>query len=138
LKCCSPTKWKALFNMFIEHQLKRVLKQNCVCSFLALTMHCTSSLHVKIFFKNEPNNWKRKILIPFIILGARPTSTPSPKRDQLVVLCYSNLVSHQSGCCFLSLPFRLRIYNYFLPWEEDVCVLVNPIKVGNCMVFCYS
>jgi hypothetical protein len=27
---------------------------------------------------------KRKILIPFIILGARPTSTPSPKRDQLV------------------------------------------------------
>ncbi len=56
----------------------------------------------------------------------------------LVVLCYSNLVSHQSGCCFLSLPFRLGIYNYFLPWEEDVCVLVNPIKVGNCLVFCYS
>jgi len=27
---------------------------------------------------------KRKILIPFIILGARPSSTPSPKRDQLV------------------------------------------------------
>jgi hypothetical protein len=48
------------------------------------------------------------------------------------------LVSHQSGCCFLSLPFRLGIYNYFLPWEEDVCVLVNPIKVGNCLVFCYS
>jgi len=29
---------------------------------------------------------KRKLLIPFIILGARPTSTPSPKRDQLVSL----------------------------------------------------
>ncbi len=25
-----------------------------------------------------------KILIPFIILGARPTSTPGPRRDQLV------------------------------------------------------
>jgi hypothetical protein len=25
-----------------------------------------------------------KILIPFIILGARPTSTPGPKRDRLV------------------------------------------------------
>jgi hypothetical protein len=24
-----------------------------------------------------------KILIPFIILGARPTSTPGPRRDQL-------------------------------------------------------
>jgi len=34
---------------------------------------------------------KRKILIPFIILGARPTSTPSPKRDQLVPLVGSNL-----------------------------------------------
>jgi len=27
---------------------------------------------------------KGKILIPFIILGARPTSPPSPKRGQLV------------------------------------------------------
>jgi hypothetical protein len=26
----------------------------------------------------------KNILIPFIILGARPTSTPGPKRDQLV------------------------------------------------------
>ncbi len=61
----------------------------------------------------------------------------TPKK-LLLFYATPNLVSHQSGCCFLSLPFRLGIYNYFLPWEEDVCVLVNPIKVGNCMVFCYS
>jgi hypothetical protein len=29
---------------------------------------------------------KGKILIPFIILHARLTSTPSPKRDQLVLV----------------------------------------------------
>jgi len=33
-------------------------------------------------------NPKEKILISFIILGARPTSTLGPKRDQLVFGCF--------------------------------------------------
>jgi len=39
---------------------------------------------LEFFLKMNQTIEKRKILIPFIILGARPTSTPSPKRDQLV------------------------------------------------------
>jgi hypothetical protein len=34
----------ALFIIFIEHQFKRVLKQKKNCSFLTMTMHCTSNL----------------------------------------------------------------------------------------------
>jgi hypothetical protein len=34
--------------------------------------------------KMNPTIERGKILIPFIILGTRPTSTPSPKRNQLV------------------------------------------------------
>jgi hypothetical protein len=34
----------ALFIIFIEHQFKRVLKKNLFCSFLIMTMHCTSNL----------------------------------------------------------------------------------------------
>jgi hypothetical protein len=49
-----------------------------------MTMHCTSNL-LRKKKKNEPNILKRKILIPFIILGARPTFTPNPKNDQLVL-----------------------------------------------------
>jgi len=49
-------------------------------------MHCTSNLLVRKKKKNEPNNWKRNILIPFIVLSTRPTSTPGPKRNQLVTL----------------------------------------------------
>jgi hypothetical protein len=35
--------------------------------------------------KMNPTFKKEKILMPFIILGARPTSTLGPKRDQLVL-----------------------------------------------------
>jgi hypothetical protein len=34
----------ALFIIFIEHQFKKVLKQKINCSFLTMTMHCTSNL----------------------------------------------------------------------------------------------
>jgi hypothetical protein len=45
-------------------------------------MHCTSNLLVR---KNKtPTIEKKKILIPFIMLGFRPTSTPGLERDQLV------------------------------------------------------
>jgi hypothetical protein len=73
-----------MFNIFIEHHFKRVLKQNCVYSFLAMTMHCTSNLLVKKIKKINPTIKKGKIIIFFIILGARPTFTPGPERDQLV------------------------------------------------------
>jgi len=48
-----------------------------------MTMHCTSNLLVR---KNKMNPIvkKGKILIPFIILGVKPTSILGPKRDQLV------------------------------------------------------
>jgi hypothetical protein len=58
------------------------LKQNYVYSFLAMTMDCTSNLLVRNKIKWTQHLKKEKILIPFIILGTRPTSTPSPKRDQ--------------------------------------------------------
>jgi hypothetical protein len=51
-------------------------------------MHCTSNILVKKIEKKEKKNptiERRKILIPFIILGAKPTSTPGPKRGQLVL-----------------------------------------------------
>jgi len=64
--------------MFIERQFKSVLKQNCVCSFLVLTMHYTSNLLVKKKKKMNQTIEKRKILIPFIILGVRPTFSPNP------------------------------------------------------------
>jgi len=74
----------ALFMIFIEHQFKRVFKQNFACSFLAMTVHYTSNLLDKKKKKKNPTIERGKILIPFIKLSVRPTSTPSPKRDQLV------------------------------------------------------
>jgi hypothetical protein len=49
-----------------------------------MTMHYTSNLLVRKKKKENPTFKKEKILIPFIILSTRPTSTPGPKRDQLV------------------------------------------------------
>jgi hypothetical protein len=49
-------------------------------------MHCTSNLLGKKDLKNDPTIKKGKIRIPFIQLGVRPTSTPGPRRDQLVPL----------------------------------------------------
>ncbi len=64
--------------MFIECQFKSVLKENCVCSFLALTMHYTSNLLVKKKKKKNQTIEKKKIVIPFIIFGAKPTSILNP------------------------------------------------------------
>jgi hypothetical protein len=60
---------KILFNIFIEHQFKRVLKYTCVCSFYATTMHYISNVLVKKKKKEEPNNWKRKITIALHNIG---------------------------------------------------------------------
>jgi hypothetical protein len=49
-----------------------------------MTMHCTSNLLVNKKKKTNPIIRKGKILILFIILGAKPTSTLGPKRNQLV------------------------------------------------------
>jgi hypothetical protein len=49
-----------------------------------MTMHCTFNLLVR-GKKKTPTIEMGKILIPFIILGAKPTSTPGPKRGQLVL-----------------------------------------------------
>jgi hypothetical protein len=74
----------ALFTIFIKHQFKKVLKQNFVYSFLATIVHCTSNLLGRKKKKKNPTIERGQILIPFIKLGVRPTSTLSPKRDQLV------------------------------------------------------
>ncbi len=74
----------ALFTIFIEHQFRRVFKQNFVCSFLAITMHCTSNLLGRRRKKWTQQLKGEKIPIHFIKLGIRPTSTLGPKRDQLV------------------------------------------------------
>jgi len=49
-----------------------------------MTMHCTSNLLGTKKKKNDPTTERGKISIPFIKLGVRPTSTPGPRRDQLV------------------------------------------------------
>jgi hypothetical protein len=46
-------------------------------------MHCTSNLLVKIKIKMNNTIESGKILLPFIILGARPTSILGPEMDQL-------------------------------------------------------
>ncbi len=56
---------------------------------------------------------KRKILIPFIILGARPTSTPSPKRDQLVHFGDANITGDhpKRGLAFMGRSFLKTVEN---------------------------
>jgi hypothetical protein len=66
----------ALFIIFIEHQFKKVLKQNLVKK------------------KNDPTIERGKIQIPF---NVRPTSTLGPKRDRRVYFCCSNLKSYGLG-----------------------------------------
>jgi hypothetical protein len=43
LRCPSLTTCKALSNIFARHKFVGVLKGNFAASFLAMTMHCTSS-----------------------------------------------------------------------------------------------
>ncbi len=57
--------------------------KDCVCSFLAMTMHSLHIQFIYLFLKNLTIE-KEKILIPFILLDTRLTSTPVPERDQLV------------------------------------------------------
>jgi hypothetical protein len=73
----------ALFIIFIEHQLKRVLKQIFFPSRLWPCIAHPIYL-VKKKKKKDPTIEKGKIWIPFVKLGVRLTSTPGPKRDQLV------------------------------------------------------
>jgi hypothetical protein len=47
-------------------------------------MHCTSNLLVRKKKKVNPTIESEKIVLPFIILGARPTSILGPEMDQLV------------------------------------------------------
>jgi hypothetical protein len=49
-----------------------------------MTMHCPSNLLGKKKLKLAPQLKEEKIWIPFIQLGIKPTSTPGPRRDQLV------------------------------------------------------
>jgi hypothetical protein len=56
-----------------------------LCLFLFGYEHALpSNLLVKKNLKINPTIKKGKIIIFFIILGARPTFTPGPERDQLV------------------------------------------------------
>jgi hypothetical protein len=66
--------------------------------------------------KNETNNRKGNILIPFIILNAKPTFTPGPKRDQLVTLHinYDLLKRHEKVVGLLSdYTHTMHTYIYF-------------------------
>jgi hypothetical protein len=64
----------ALFIIFIEHQFKRVLKQN----FVLFLLDYDHALHIQQLkgekYEHPSSNWA---------LG--PTSTPGPRRDQLVL-----------------------------------------------------
>jgi hypothetical protein len=58
--------------------------------------------------------WAVKILIPFIILGTRPTSTPSPRRDQLV---WNGMLAKTRGILFVvctSTLLDMHRLKYFL------------------------
>jgi len=68
----------AMWHHFKHFQSKDFIF-SCCLSFTALELFC------HYYMKNPQLHPAIKILIPFIILGARPTSTPGPKRDQLVL-----------------------------------------------------
>jgi hypothetical protein len=62
----------------ISNTFKVKIFFSCCLSFTTLELSCHN------YMENPLLHWPLKILIPFIILGARPTSNPGPKRDQLV------------------------------------------------------
>jgi len=71
---------------------------------------------------------KRKIPIPFIILGARPTSTPSPKRDQLVLKFFFgpwfallNAWNINSALAYSSSKDFMTIFQSSLTWYFRIC-----------------
>jgi len=46
----------ALFIIFIEHQFLKNYNKILFCSFLGMTMHCTSNLLGRKELKNDPTN----------------------------------------------------------------------------------
>jgi hypothetical protein len=51
----------ALFIIFIEHKKKGFETKNLFCSFLGMTMHCTSNLLGRKKKKNDPTVERGKI-----------------------------------------------------------------------------
>jgi hypothetical protein len=64
----------------ISNTFKVIFFSSCCLSFTALESFCHNYMK-KTFITSAV-----KIIIPFMILGARPTSTPGSRRDQLVVV----------------------------------------------------
>jgi hypothetical protein len=87
LRCPSPTLQCLLYLLNIN--LKRFWNNILFCSFLTMTMRCTSNVLGRKKRKNDPTIERGKTWIPFIKSVVRPTSTPSPKRDQLVDYWFS-------------------------------------------------
>jgi len=64
----------------ISNTFKVKIFFSCCLSFTALELFCHK------LYGESLITLAIKILIHFIILGTKPTSTPGPKRDQLVLL----------------------------------------------------
>jgi hypothetical protein len=67
-----------MWHHFKHFQSKDVFFSCCI-SFTALELFCHNYMKKSLITSGSQN-----INTPFIILSARPTSTPGPKRDQLV------------------------------------------------------
>jgi len=60
-----------------------------------------------------------KILIHFIILGTKPTSTPGPKRDQLVAhLCRHYIFQRPTLVCFPMILDEYLLGTYWVFGDE--------------------
>ncbi len=107
MKYLSPTLHHLLYLLNIN--LKGLWKNK---SFLTMTMHCTSNLFGRKKKKNDSTIERGEIWIPFIKLGVKPTSTPGPKRDQLVLIGAIRLVWQGEGHHQLVFSFTI----VFLWW----------------------
>jgi len=88
----------ALFIIFIKHQFKRFLKQNfCFVPFLLWPCITHPIYLVEKRKTNDPTIERGKIWMPFIKLGIRPTSTASPRRDQLVLILWRTKTTKGNG-----------------------------------------
>jgi len=94
-------------------------------SFLAITIAHPIYLLEKRK-KMKPTIERGNILIPFIILNAKPTSTPGPKRDQLVTLHinYDLLKRHEKVVGLLS-PYTHNAYIHILLLFSFFVVVVS-------------
>jgi len=77
-----PFTYFALFIIFIKHQF--FLKFETKFLFVPSWLWPCIAIYLVKKFKNHPTIKGGKLWIPFIQLNIKPTSTPSPKRDQLV------------------------------------------------------